>query len=834
MKRTILKITSAVLITSMALSFAACSGKSGKSGGNRSSGGSGKDKNQTHSGEKISADTPWFDTNVIDIDIPIDASKPVEYTYPMLAGVDKDYIVVLMSGYYKMPNGNDINWETFNYNDYSINVLAVLDRDTTQIINTIDLTDDLPKNGYIDSATYIDGKITVNSTTYDDATFSMSSTETDIDPKTGDVLDKRENKGDDAYGNGVEKTFKLGDYTVETSMNWDNNDNAYYILNVIDSNGDKEKIKLKESDANIYDIPLIIYLGDDKAIITASTDKENVFYELDLKNASTEKVEGKDYDWLDLDVIYNTYTGEDGTIYFTTPVGISKIDLKNKKTEEIFNYSWCSVNRSILNYLQLVECSDDAFVLAGENYKYNPYQSSNQSGFIVVEFEKADKNPHAGKKILEMYSSYGYVEENIGDAIIEFNETNKDYFIEVTDRYSDNENYDYSSINSDDDWENLNNNVNAQMSNALAMDIMNGEGPDILLNTSALGQLNNTNYLVDLTPYTSGLSSDKYFTSVLDAATIDGKLYQLPVCYTIEGIITDAKYAGASGVGFTIEEYEKFLNETLNGKDVITVGQAIYFTKLFNNMSEKFIVDGKADFSSPEFEQLAEYVKNNVQANAQSWDDMYYSDDVAVDYSYGVGAATFKGDLGYSEEVATFMTIYGMGGYFSDMVQFKNATAVLGIPSTDGRGPRVDPYISIAISAQAENVDACGEFLQMLLSDDVQKNIAMSDYFVLSREAFREGGKAAVEYYNGEGGENLVAYDNNGMPVESSRMKFSDKNIDDMEKIIDSCSGMTSSDASINLILIEEMQPYFLGQKDLKNVANVAQDRVQKVLDERG
>jgi hypothetical protein len=45
---------------------------------------------------------------------------------------------------------------------------------------------------------------------------------------------------------------------------------------------------------------------------------------------------------------------------------------------------------------------------------------------------------------------------------------------------------------------------------------------------------------------------------------------------------------------------------------------------------------------------------------------------------------------------------------------------------------------------------------------------------------------------------------------------------------------MNSSDASINLILIEEMQPYFLGQKDLKNVANVAQDRVQKVLDERG
>ena len=111
----------------------------------------------------------------------------------------------------------------------------------------------------------------------------------------------------------------------------------------------------------------------------------------------------------------------------------------------------------------------------------------------------------------------------------------------------------------------------------------------------------------------------------------------------------------------------------------------------------------------------------------------------------------------------------------------------------------------------------------------------MSDNFVLNREAFREAGKKAVEYYNGEGGDYMVAYDpKTGMPVDNSRLTFSEKNIDDMEKIIESCSGMNSSDASINLILIEEMQPYFLGQKDLKNVATVAQDRVQTVLDERG
>ena len=49
-----------------------------------------------------------------------------------------------------------------------------------------------------------------------------------------------------------------------------------------------------------------------------------------------------------------------------------------------------------------------------------------------------------------------------------------------------------------------------------------------------------------------------------------------------------------------------------------------------------------------------------------------------------------------------------------------------------------------------------------------------------------------------------------------------------------SCSKMDSPDASIDLIIMEEMPAYFSGQKDLISVVNILQDRVQKVLDERG
>ena len=111
MKSTATKITSVVLAASMALSVAACS-NSGKRGSS-----SGDDREESRSGKKIAADTPWYNSEIISVKPDIDVSKPLEYSYSSLAGVDSDYIVIFTNGYYKMPNGNDIDWENFNYNE---------------------------------------------------------------------------------------------------------------------------------------------------------------------------------------------------------------------------------------------------------------------------------------------------------------------------------------------------------------------------------------------------------------------------------------------------------------------------------------------------------------------------------------------------------------------------------------------------------------------------------------------------------------------------------------------------------------------------------------------
>ena len=90
-------------------------------------------------------------------------------------------------------------------------------------------------------------------------------------------------------------------------------------------------------------------------------------------------------------------------------------------------------------------------------------------------------------------------------------------------------------------------------------DIIAGNGPDILIGTSDYRQLNNSDYLMDLSPYVKGLKSEDYFTNIIEGSKSNGVLYQLPVSIYINGIYTDAKYAGSSGTGFTFEEYESLV-----------------------------------------------------------------------------------------------------------------------------------------------------------------------------------------------------------------------------------------------------------------------------------
>lgn len=819
------KLIVAVLTASMLLPVVSC--KKGRS----------KDS-KSKSGTKISEDSPWFESTVRKYDLGLVFEDPVWYlrNYPVV--YDDDQMVIATEGQYEeLYNGQ------YSQPARYICFISVVDRHTQEVISQVDLSKDKPVGDIIDNVDYKDGIITVKYGKFNSSTYTFSYYEHVIDAKTGEILEVRDLGSKEQRFN-YTYTVNVNGYEIKETTYQDMT--AYFEIEIKSPDGLTKKFELMDENNNYYGARFFCPINETEIVFPVTTDEGFLFYKIDLTSMNFIKFEKEDLDWLDLgdsiDIICH-----DGKIYNSANTGFYAVDFNNKTVKQIFDYSWCGANRNILIGLMPQEVSEDRIVLMGFSDSNGKFSLSSQFDFWEVELKRSDKNPHAGKQILELYIAGRTASEVIAEAILKFNDTNDKYYIEVTDRYDEDRSYlsgfsydekslqhsinEHYNIKNEDEAERLKYSSGSELSDSLAVDIINGDGPDILMNISQYGQLNNPDYLADLTPYIGNLDPDNYFTNIIDCAKVDGRLYQLPICYKICGIQTSEKYIGASGTGFTTGEYETFLrnSETLNGTDIITVGQAFYFAKLFNSMSDKFIKNGKVDLSAPEFKTLADFVRDNVPEKGRKWDDN--AEDVELTYSssHTIVAADF---VNYS---ARLFTCYGLKDYIENMAKVSMGTAFVGIPSTDGRGPTVETNISVAVSSQALDVDACGEFVKLLMAEEIQERYALDGNFVLSRNALRKAGAAAIEYYNGSGGHNLFGVDEHTfIPLsDEDRYKFSTKNIDEAEKIISSCSIMNNVDPAIDIILIEEMPAYFLGQKDLDSVVKIAQDRAQKVLDER-
>ena len=801
MKRTIVSRTiSFALILAMMFSIASC----GK-------------KQAGKTARKIAPEDPWFDAKVYNIEPDLDTGgKEIDYSTQKLAGADDKYIVVFSQGSYILPDNN----KEYYTSDYKYFLATVIDRNTGEKINTINLNHYLSGNGYIRDVVYTNGIIT--SSIYKEDENGGSLAEIDNDILTGKKLSERD-LGSSFEVFGDKTRVQAGKYTVLIGAGFDSTTfEPYCSLDIYSSQGKECNVKIQKEHKELNTTFVILPLDDDKLLVpfTQTADKVPVFFEVDVKAAKAVEVDGKDYDWIDFKNIKSVFGSEDGQAYFTTSVGISKIDMKNKKIEDFFSYNACPVNKERISSTEVAACSDNNIVLVDGPFSFSPYflDGSLTAGFSIYDITKASTNPNAGKTVLELYATNGYVDQTISEAIVRFNETNKEYFIEVTGRYTADGVYYYMPDDSQDDVSNEMLQDNMSLNDKLAMDIMNGIGPDILIFTDDMGRLNNSNNLADLSKYLGELDQDKYFTNVINAAKTDGKLYQLPVTFGIEGIHTDSGNAGASGLGFTTKEYEEFLYGPLNGYDLDQAGQAYYFANLFNAMSDKFIANGKVDFSGPEFAELAEFVKNNVREKAPTMD----SDEMSNEKRF------------QNDSTARLVEYASIVMYLSGVNDMKGSRAILGIPSSDGRGPMLTTILSVAVSAQAVNVEACAEFAKLLLSDEIQTKYAVSDHFTVNREVYKKNEGLILDYCNGARGNQEFGIDRRTFEPVKNRMKFTEDDMSYLEKIILNCSHFNSSDASVNIILIEEMPPYFLGQKDLNSVIKIAQDRAQKVLDERG
>lgn len=633
----------------------------------------------------------------------------------------------------------------------------------------------------------------------------------DVDVLEGTVSSRSEINVGKATGLGdFNELIVLDNYDIETYSSRSSTGNYCSTSMVItDANNNVQTISINDyyPDEKIDWISDIYEYGDNSILIIASGSRGwDYYFKLDFTDMSMEELCPGGTRWLGR-ISPSTVTALNGHFYAVDRGVVKEINYDTHETEDVFDFNYCNINRHDLNDCKLVDYNEDTIVLSCNTWASNNY-TDNYHGFYLYKLTKEDTNPNAGKAVIEV-GCIGEISRPIADAIYEFNTTNEFFYIHYDTRYDVYDSMDIKYDSSDEDKQKAYINAQCTLSNQMAIDLLNGEGPDIIIDGFGYGQLNNSNYMLDLTPYYETLDKDNFFDNVIEGSKTNGALYQIPLSFSIDGIVTSGANVEDGQTGFTFDEYCQFVDQIMNGKDPINLPRLQYFNMCIDAMSDLFADGNGFNYDNQDFRELANYINDNV------FDNPYYTE-ILIDEL--VEPAYFWSIRGFVEYLEVFQELH-----YQDMT-------FLGIPSSDGRGPTISVINSIGISAQALNPDACWLVIETLLGEEVQDSIAVEWSFPVNRTSYETTALAMVDRYNNILNGN-INYSYSGWALvgpeveEQAVYSFADKCI--------GVSHVKVADPTISIIISEEIQPFFVGQKSIDEILVILQDRINTFVAER-
>ncbi|MBO7453734.1 MAG: carbohydrate ABC transporter substrate-binding protein [Clostridiales bacterium] len=512
---------------------------------------------------------------------------------------------------------------------------------------------------------------------------------------------------------------------------------------------------------------------------------------------------------------------DDGNRYAINNHGIYKVDSDGKKSDTPnVSFDDCNILRSnIYNYsIYSANEEEGKYLLAGMIYSDNEKEPPH---FESLEFTKADENPNAGKTVLSVgylgYPSYATLK-----GIYEFNNSNDKYYAKLSNKYAESDDYDYSKYKdmTSEEIDVALNKEAAEVANNLAIDLISGDAPDVLMGTDSLLQIKNDNYLEDLSSkFSSDFNEADYFVNVLNGGKSGDKLYSVPLTFTVVGIAAKEEEAG-SGVGFTYAEYQAFVKKYLNGYDPMYYGSRMgVFENLWSASSHNFYDEnGNIDIKNDDFRELLDYIKEYIPEDSRN------EDSEGMIYDYG----KFDSEESMSQvgEMAYYNNIYSH--LYNCQRDLKATVKVYGYPSREQQGPMVQIEDSVSISSSAVNPDGAWDFVKFMLSSDMQsdKNLGSNP---VNKEACRAASKEILDSEN--------KYAKRAIKEDPQNARyyhvFDDDIIDDYIAILESADQYYTSDPSVLVVLEEEISAYLADQKGFDDVADIIQDKTKTIIDER-
>ena len=778
------KSAALILVLSMALGLAGCK----------------KEKPQ----EKEPA---WYDAKSVDIRLPYNESE-YNSLNSSFVGIVRNIAVVHVN--YSKPYPNDFDYGLDDPSPYQGDTLEIYDLAGNHLL-TYDCSKFAPSfNGQMSMSSepaVTGGKVLIPWEIYNEAGGSKSIIEI-VDPSNGNLVSTYEQKLTGKY---LRPGFvSSGGYYAFSYSSYEKSDSIEMVI--VDEGGNARTINITDTEIIWNNNFPMVEQGDGKILMPYM--KKNMptwnisgYYLIDLKAGTYEKKDdiGQIFNTTN---IYNTSYIEGLGITVANEDGLSSADLENKTTERLINYDKCNANLFVISRLKLYSAEENRFVFGGNVLMEQYQQAVNTSKIIVL--EKAEKNPNEGKKELKL-ASFDPLDYTTAEAVCKFNIESSDYFITFDSRYNLKNFRDADSV----DWITANLMAQRSMFDQLKVDIFAGEGPDIIMNGADFSTSFEPALFMDLT---EDIGSEGIFENVIEVNKTDGKLYTVPLTFTLSGIICDSAFIRERQKGFTCKEYEQFVRSVCNGNDPVKKNKADYFLFCYSLMPDCQVYAGETpDFGNEKFKKLAKFVYMTVENKPT---------DETTDPVNSLG----------DDIHATSYTFSSTNAYFSFGMSHDADTVVLGYPSDEETGPYVSIVNSVAVANTTKNKAGCVEFVKLLMSSETQADYAKTGFSIpVNVEAFGDSSKAQLKQYNAERKKYIeMGFSEADLRNFGTLSEARERDITAFENIIRSAETVYRYDPAVALIIKEEMQAYFSGQKNLDDVVLIINNRAKTYLSERG
>lgn len=517
--------------------------------------------------------------------------------------------------------------------------------------------------------------------------------------------------------------------------------------------------------------------------------------------------------------------GNDG-VYYLMGDDVEKIDISTCSTEKVL-FSWNNVdlNRKAITDISILSEKEVYIVQVKENAD-DPYFSGITNPKIsLVKLTKEEKNPHAGKRIIEIATSrnYDWIPDVFLDRIVEYNlDPENKTRIEIVD-YSTMKTV-FPTAGTDEDT------IISQTVDKVYLDMQNGAGPDILLDFGEYSQFDNEKILLDMNTLIdgeNGLNRDEYLDNIFRACEKDGHLYQMPIIFYASGMVANKNYTQGKGSW----SYDDLLSTIGSLPENVTMIPETYWADvlkelLYTNGRSYIDYEKKAvHFDDPEFLKILEIAKKT--GSLKTSDEILESDMEQFYSGTNISGEYLKQGMAASA-ICKLIHILEFAEYdasCADGVDF------IGTPGNEIGGLSAEYNMSVGISSKSSYQKEAWDFVKYLLDTDSQVEcVHLVLGFPVEKEACEKILKEQVGRYEKAIENPTIGY---AQELLESYPVLNSDTVERAMKMLSNIHTVKSFDKTVFLLIKEEAEAYIMGDRSAEDVAKNIQNRTATVVNER-